>query len=634
MKVPYATCDFAAIRRESYFYVDKTPFLPLIEETAEKHVIFLRPRRFGKSTLLRTLECYYGIDKADQFDELFGGLWIHEHPTPNKNKYLVLRLDFSPVDTTGNEAQICKSFSIIVKAAIELFVARYGKVVPELSELDAVIRSDTEDTAAVMTQLLNKIEKAGHQMYLLIDEYDHFGNRLLSDGKDDVYQGLVRATGFVRSFYAALKGFTTTSTIARTFITGVSPIMLDDLSSGFNIITHISMEQTFNAMAGFTRSEVEHAVDLLLNDHPELTSDPRMRDRDALMATLERFYDGYRFSDRASERMYNSTLVLYFLSQVSKQGSFPRQMLDLNVRTDYGRLYQIARSTSEKDTDTRDLLEEILTNESISVKLAEQFGTKLSLGRSQIASLFFYMGMLTFADNVPPEGESMLVIPNRVMRELQWDYMAFALNDHDGIHIDVGRLQVAMTKMALHGEIEPLINVFKEDVIKRLGVRETAKFNEQAMKLMLFGYLSQSGAFYLMTEKESAQGYCDLLLGIRGLGAAGKFAWIIEAKYVDSKATKAKIDAVVEQGYKQIDKYASDKDLVEMMTFGRQLRAGVLVFVGLKDVFFRAWPRPAKAEKPKAAKTSSAPKKAASKKTAGTKTTTTMKLPAPKKRGR
>ena len=348
-----------------------------------------------------------------------------------------------------------------------------------------------------------------------------------------------------------------------------------------------------------------------------------MRDRDALMATLERFYDGYRFSKRAAERMYNSTLVLYFLSQVSKEGSFPGKMLDLNVRTDYGRLYQIARSTSETDTDTRDLLEEILTNESVSVELVEQFGTKMHLGRAQIASLFYYMGMLTYGEGSTDDFQAKLVIPNRVMRELQWEYMAFALMDHDDIRLNMSDFSIAIQKLSREADIAPLIALFKRDVVKRLGLRETQTFNEQAMKLMLFGYLSQTGAFYLMTEQEVAQGYCDLLLGIRSRSSFSKYAWIIEAKYVESKATKASIEAVVEAGYKQIDKYASDKDLVEMLTLDRELKAGVLVFVGLKDVFFRPWPRPAKAEKPKATKTSSAPNSPQSMNDSPSTTTTT-----------
>lgn len=602
MKIPYATCDFAAIRAEKYFYVDKTPFLPHLEATSEKHVIFLRPRRFGKSTLIRTLELYYDMTRADRFDELFGGLWIHQHPTSQRNTYLVLRLDLSPVDTTGTIDAICKSFAVQVKAAVDGFASRYKHLVPALAELEGIMWTDTVDMAALMTQLLQALERAGQKMYLLIDEYDHFGNRLLADGKDDVYQELVKATGFVRSFYASLKAFTVSSTIARTFITGVSPIMLDDLSSGFNIISHISQRADFNALAGFTQADVERAIDILVAEKPDLKNDPRIGNRAELLDTLGKFYDGYRFSPFARERIYNSTLVLHFLREIVAEGRYPRNMLDLNVRTDYGRLYQIARATSAKETDTRDLLEEILTNEAVAVRLVEQFGTRLTLGREQIASLFYYMGMLTLAAESDDSEELTLVIPNRVMRELQWEYMSFALMDHDKIRINVDDMFKAMRLMASQGVIEPLLGVFKEHVLQKLGLLETMQFNEQTMKLMLFAYMSLSRTFRLKTEVQTQQGYCDLLLGVRSPESSAKYAWLIEAKYVATKATKAVIEKAVEQGYAQIERYVADREVMAELTLGRELKAGVLVFVGLKEVFFRAWPKEEKKPAAKKAK--------------------------------
>ncbi|MBK9258257.1 MAG: AAA family ATPase [Polyangiaceae bacterium] len=411
MKIPYAQCDFAAIRREEAFYVDKTPFIPHLENAGGRYLIFLRPRRFGKSTLISTLENYYDIALAGEFDELFDGLWIHEHPTPEKNKYLVLTLDFSPVASEGTEADIRRSFAFQINAALSLFAHRYEKLVPALAPFKKLLHSPEQDAALVMTAVLTEIERAGQRMYLLIDEYDHFGNRLLSDGLMDVYQDIVRSAGFVRSFYASLKAFTRTSTLARMFITGVSPIMLDDLSSGFNIITHVSQHDALNALAGFTTADVERAVDTMLRDRPDLAADPRIGHRQTLLETLEQYYDGYRFSKRAAEKMYNSTLVLYFLREVLISGHYPDQMLDLNVRTDYGRLYGIAKATSGAAAGTREVLEEILTKESVTSSLVEQFGTKMLFGRAQIVSLLYYMGMLTFAEDAATSAEPKLVIP-------------------------------------------------------------------------------------------------------------------------------------------------------------------------------------------------------------------------------
>lgn len=588
MKIAYATCDFAALRRENVFYVDKTSHMPLLER-AGKYLIFLRPRRFGKSTLISTLENYYDIAKADEFDELFRGLWIHENPTPEKNKYLVLTLDFSPVASEGSEAEIRRSFAAQIKSSLWLFISRYATIVPKLHALEALVRSDSDDVASMLVEILTVLHEAGRQMYLLIDEYDHFGNRLLSDNMLDVYQSIVRSAGFVRSFYASLKAFTRTSTLARMFVTGVSPIMLDDLSSGFNIIKHISQRTEFNALAGFTTADVERAIDMLLQDRPQLAHAPGMSDRTALLATLKRYYDGYRFSVDASENMYNSTLVLYFLDEVLASNRMPRQMLDLNVRTDYGRLYAIAKATSGEERGTRELLEEILTNESIQHVLVEQFGTKVKFGHAQIVSLFYYMGMLTFAEDAAASSTPKLVIPNRVMRELQWEYLSMAMADHDGLRIDASYIEPALSKISEQGDFQPLLDVFKERVLTRISNRDLMHFNEKTMKLMLFSFLAPSNAFYLMSEKEVALGYCDLLLALKGHASAQKFAWIIEAKYVKTDANDDDIKKVVAEGFSQIDRYAADKDLVQVLTRGHQLRAGVLVFIGAKDVQFWKW---------------------------------------------
>lgn len=604
MKIPYAKCDFAALRRENYFYVDKTPFLPLLEEVGADYLIFLRPRRFGKSTLLRTLALYYDIAATNEFDELFRGLWVHEHPTPEKNRYLVLPLDFSPVNSDGTTDEIRASFAMQVKLAVSTFVNRYLPWVPGLSALLPAVNSRTYDDAAdLVSHLFHIVQHAQQQVYVLIDEYDHFGNRLLSDGQTDTYQDIVRSAGFVRSFYASLKAATSTSTLRRMFVTGVSPIMLDDLSSGFNIIRHISQDDRFNGLAGFTRADVERGLDIALQNVATHTSDPRMQDREALLAKLEEYYNGYRFAQDTTESMYNSTLVLYFLGQLSERGHLPRNMLDLNVRTDYGRLYAIAKAATGKPNGTRKLLEEVLTKGSVSVQLVEQFGTKVPMAKAQVASLFYYMGMLTFGPNAANEFVPTLVIPNRVMRELQWEYMSLALADHEHIAVDQSLVEEALVKMASDGDIQPLLDLFQQQVLGSLSNRDVRNFDERIMKLMLLAYLCQTQVFHVKSEVEMRQGYCDLLLGAREFPAS-KYAWILEAKYVKTNATSATIEKAVDEGYAQIEHYAADKPLVDLLTRGRTLLCGVLVFVGLKKLVYRPWPKP-ESEKKRAKKVAS-----------------------------
>ncbi len=418
MKIPYGKSSFDLVRRNGMFYADKTPFLPLLEshEAGYGYLIFLRPRRIGKSLLVSMLEHYYDRAREHQYDELFGGLWVHAHPTPERSSYLVLSLDFSPVDAGAGPEVLRRTFFEVVRSSVEDLLVRYRERIPDLRRLDDRLGT-YQDPSALMVALTRLVGSLGHKLYLLIDEYDSFANRLLADGEAELYESIVRGTGFVRSFYAALKAGTATGALARMFITGVSPIMLDDLSSGFNIITHISLQDRFDTMAGFTRADVERAVDEFLVGKPELREDPRLADRERLLETLEHYYDGYRFSERATERVFNSDLVLYFLRQIENTGRYPRQMLDLNVRADYGRLQRIATISGVDGPERRALLESILTEEYIESNLVEQFGSRSMQAQEQLVSLFYYMGMLTFGPESAGSAVPHLVIPNRVIRE-------------------------------------------------------------------------------------------------------------------------------------------------------------------------------------------------------------------------
>ena len=602
MRIPYGQSHFATLREDRAFYADKTPFLPQLEniEAGYRYLIFLRPRRIGKSLLVSMLEYYYDLARKDRFDELFGGLWVHANPTPEQGRYLVLTLDFSPVSTDGDVERIRRSFSETVKGSVWAFLMRYRGRFPEFGRLEENL-DRYEDAAGLLGAVLGITSGLGQKLYLLIDEYDHFANRLLADGDQELYESIVRGTGFVRSFYAGLKAWTRSGALARMFITGVSPILLDDLSSGFNIIRHISLQDRFSSMAGFTRADVERAVDEFLSGKPELLSDPRLGDRGRLLETLERYYNGYRFSRRADERVYNSDLVLYFLSQLENTGRYPEQMLDINVRTDYGRLQRIASLSGAAGAETRALLESILTEESISSELVEQFGVRAMYSRAQLVSLFYYMGMLTFSQGAAEQALPELTIPNRVIRTLQWEYMAYVLQDQEHLVLDMSDVEDALVAMAVRGDIAPLVTLFRDEVMGKIGVKDQRQFNEGTLKLMLLAYLSNSRVFHILSEKEFARGYCDLFLtpaqDLRSL----RYAWMLEVKYLKTGAKQADIEEAVAAAYVQLERYTSDATLVPLVTQGRELKAGALVFAGAKDVLFRPWPPPPAAEE-KAAK--------------------------------
>jgi hypothetical protein len=591
MKIPYGLSDFAGLRRGGMFYADKTPFLRELEsaEAGYRFLIFLRPRRIGKSLLVSMLEHYYDQAFGERFDDLFRGLWVHEHPTPERGSYLALSLDFSPVITSGDAEVMRRSFTTTVKGGVRTFLMRYRSRFPDLAQLLASLDSH-DDAAGLMTTLLSIVAGMGQQMYLIIDEYDHFANRLLASGQEGLYELLVREAGFVRSFYAALKAGTRTGGLGRMFVTGVSPILLDDLSSGFNIIRHISMVDRFNAMAGFTRADVERAVDAFLAARPALLEDPRLGDRAQLLATLESYYDGYRFCTRAAESVFNSDLILYFLSEVESTGRYPEQMLDINVRTDYGRLQRIASLSGGAGSAIRGLLETILTEEHISSDLVEQFGMRAMYGRAQLVSLFYYMGMLTFGPGAADKAQPEMVIPNRVIRTLQWEYMAYVLQDQQRLVLDMSDVEDALVAMAARGDVTPLVELFRDKVMARIGVKDQRQFNEGTLKLMLLAYLSNSHIFHILSEKEFARGYCDLFLTPAQDLATLRYAWMLEVKYLKTAAKTADIEKVVQAAYAQLERYSSDAALVALLTRGRELKAGALIFADAKDVVFYPWP--------------------------------------------
>jgi hypothetical protein len=590
MKIPYGVSNFDLLRTEGYFYIDKTPFLPILEGLGARYVVLLRPRRMGKSAFLSLLEHYYDVDRADRFDALFGGLWVHQNPTPERSRYLVLTFDFSQVATDGGPDALRRTFFGVVKNAVWSFLLRYHRErVPELKAL--LDRLDSfQDAESLLGALTGHLSALGQRLYVLIDEYDSFANRLLSEGARGAYASIVARASFVRTFYAALKAGTGAGCVSRIFITGVSPLLLDDLASGFNIASHVSQDPALSALAGFTRADVERAVDAFLAARPHLASEPELGDRARLLDVLEQYYDGYRFSPGAPDRIFNADMVLYFLREVDRYGHYPADMLDLNVRTDYQGLQRIGTMAGADQAERRSLLELILAEGGIESALVRQFGFRKLSSREPFISLLYYLGMLTLAGQASGLDRTRLEIPNRVIRTLQWEHLAMMLSDQDHIALDADDLKAALEVMALQGDIGPFLNLFHDRVMKAVGLKDLRRFDEKSLKLMLLAFISLSKLFHPLSEKEFAQGYCDLFLGVSPLYRAARFAWLLELKYLPAGAKSARIDAAFEEAAAQVSRYASDDRLVPLLTQGQSLKAGAVVFVGARKALFRAWP--------------------------------------------
>jgi len=612
MKIPYGISDFEQIRTEGFFYADKTSFLRALEDNY-RHVVFLRPRRFGKSTLVSMLEHYYDLGRRERFDALFGGLWIHSHPTAAQGRYLVLTLDFSRVATDGGEDLLRSSFLDVVRGRVATFLLRYRDRVPVLADLYP--RLDEFPTAeGLIGRVLDVVAATPYKMYLLIDEYDHFANRLLAAGEGTVYETIVKKTGFVRTFYATLKSGTQSGAVARMFVTGVSPLMLDDLSSGFNIATHASMDIGLNELAGFTREDTERAVDELLLDRPALSQLPALGDRAALLTVLEQHYNGYRFSGKAAPRIFNSDMVLYFLSALDRSGEYPENMLDRNVRTEYGHLQRIGTLSGAAVEARLALLQRILSDGHIRTEIVDQFGVaSVDDSQTHFLSLLYFLGMLTLgAEPRNPYGYD-LEIPNRVIRELQWEHLALMLKDQAQVHIDVSQLREAIGAMAIRGEIEPFLTVFHTQVLQAFSNRDMRGLDEKTIKLLLMTYVSLGRAFYPLSEREFAQGYGDLFLSVSKSVAGANYSWLLELKYLKAGAKPAQIEAAFAEAEAQVKQYSTDPALLPHLLGDKQLKAGMLVFVGAKKVLFRPWQRrdcvPQRAPQPEAKPEPAKPKR-------------------------
>ncbi|MCB1160175.1 MAG: AAA family ATPase, partial [Leptospiraceae bacterium] len=340
LTIAYGEANFENLRQAGELFIDKTAFIPYLEGV--KKFFFIRPRRFGKSLWISVLQSYYDLKKQEKFDELFHELYIHKQPTELKNSYLVLKFDFSGLDTSS-EKNLMKSFHNRVSSELERFFYEYRFLFPSTQE--AHFFQDLKQKTAEESISLIRIEagKQNLKVYTFIDEYDHFANKLASEGKEAFVRDIISETGYVRNFYEQMKIASGEGVFERFFITGVSPIMLDELASGFNIMSNMTTDPEFNEMLGFTAEEVRNLLDLLSDEYYQ------KKCKEEVFFDLIEYYNGYRFSKMAKNTLFNSDMLLYFLQYFSRHKTYPEEILDLNVKTDYSKLKGLIVGSSGKE---------------------------------------------------------------------------------------------------------------------------------------------------------------------------------------------------------------------------------------------------------------------------------------------
>ena len=541
-RIPYGIGDFEKIRKENFYYVDKTQIIKDLEK--HQYPFFIRPRRFGKSLLISTLEHYYDIEKKDAFDELFKGLWIHDNPTEERNSYLVLRLDFSGIETSQGKQALYDSFTDNVKEYILPFLRKYKTQLQVEKEKEI---QQENNPAQLMKSFISTLKQSNHKAILLIDEYDNFANDLIGANEDNLYYDILSKTGFIRTFYEAVKSGAQEGAIARIFLTGVSPIMLDDLTSGYNIASNITLDYEYNEALGFTQTEVEQLLDYYWR--PDAFES---NTKSKILEEIKTYYNGYKFNKNAEQRLYNPDMVLYYMKYLAR-GTFPDERIDMNVRTDYGKLQRLLKENRKAGTQGEiTTFEKINEKEEIITKIKQMFPLEQITGTDEIISLMYYMGMLTIKE--PYQAMVKLKIPNLVIKELYWEYIYTKINDALGGEIEFGDIAKALSDMSKTGNPRKFVEFTYDKVKKYMSNRDLIGIAEKHIKLIFLSFLSVNNIYIPYSELEMGGGYSDLVLyPDTRYGVKNSQIW--ELKYIKEKEDpKEKIKDAIEQ----IKKYEQD----------------------------------------------------------------------------
>ena len=534
MKIPYGESSFKKIRTGNYLYIDKTSYIATLEEEGCFNIL-LRPRRFGKSLFLSTLWHYYDIRFKDAFEDLFAGLAIGNNPTPLRNSYQVLFMEFSGISDADNNS-IEQGFLFEVHRRLRIFLEDYQYPDKEIRRLEAATLASPASLMKLFFEIIRN-----QKIYLMIDEYDHFANSLLGSSSER-FQKIIGRGGFVRSFYETIKTATMEGIVDRFFITGVTSITLDSLTSGFNIGDNITHHQRFNQTIGFTHEEVATTVQPLV-EACDL-------EQQQLMRELSRWYNGYRFSTRAEERLFNADMILYFIKKFDiKSCRYPEQMLDDNIASDYRKIMQLF-GIGDRAANF-EILEELLTTGEVVGHHSRKLDVEKKFDRNDFLGLLLYMGFITITGTML--NEIRYTIPNYVIQKLYYEYFRIEIERHSQIIVDNRLLTEAVKQLALHNKIAPLT----EEINRALALfsnRDFMKMDEKHLKVVILTLLYQSEIYFIRSEPEMNRCYPDIMLLERNPFQV-EHQFLFELKYSKKKDGKEGRKEKREQGIRQIKEY-------------------------------------------------------------------------------
>ena len=572
-RLPYGINDFEAIIEQNQYYVDKTMYLPLLENQPS-NIFFIRPRRFGKSIFLSMLHAYYDCSKKEKFQALFGDLWVGKHPTPLQGKYQILHLDFSYVG--GSIEKLEENFNMYLRVKLDGFM----RVYQEFYLADFKEKFFKSDSAAEKLALLqDETATKGIPLYLIIDEYDNFTNTVLNEQGEKVYWAITHADGFYRDVFKKFKGM-----FERIFITGVSPVTLDDVTSGFNIGWHISTKPEFNQMLGFSQEEVRK----MFAYYKEVGGIPATSDIEAMIDEMKPWYDNYCFSKKALEtqsKVFNCDMVIYYLRNYMDYGQAPDQMIDPNTRTDYNKMKKLLQ-LDKLDGDRKGVIRTIAETGQIVTTLEETFPASRLTNPQTFTSLLFYYGMLTIKDTF---GDMLILgIPNNNVRKQYYGYLLEQYQEEK--FVDLTQMKILFTYMALEGKwreaLEAMAKAYEDVSSVRDGIE-----SERNLQGFFMAYLNLNNYYYTAPELELNHGYCDFFLLPNLTHYATKHSYILELKVLSKKDYEAKpedgklskAEVQWQEAGEQIKRYAV-APRVEALRQGTTLHKIIMQFVAGKLV--------------------------------------------------
>ena len=572
-RLPYGINDFEAVMEQNQYYVDKTMYLPLLENQPS-NIIFIRPRRFGKSIFLSMLHAYYDCSKKEKFQTLFGDLWVGKHPTPLQGKYQVLHLDFSYVG--GSIDKLEENFDMYLRVKLDGFMRIYqDSYLEDFKEKFFKSDSATEKLALLQDETATK----SIPLYLIIDEYDNFTNTVLNEQGEKVYWAITHADGFYRDVFKKFKGM-----FERIFITGVSPVTLDDVTSGFNIGWHISTKPEFNQMLGFSLEEVRK----MFAYYKEVGGIPTTSDIEVMIDEMKPWYDNYCFSEDAlknQSKVFNCDMVIYYLRNYMDRGEAPKQMIDPNTMTDYNKMKKLLL-LDKLDGNRKGIIRTIAETGQIVTSLENTFPASRLTNPQTFTSLLFYYGMLTIKDTF---GDMLILgIPNNNVRKQYYGYLLEQYQEEK--FVDLTQMKILFTYMALEGKwrdaLEAMAKAYEDVSSVRDGIE-----SERNLQGFFMAYLNLNNYYYTAPELELNHGYCDFFLLPNLTHYATKHSYILELKVLSKKDYEAKpedgklskAEVQWQEAEEQIKRYAV-APRVEALRQGTTLHKIIMQFVAGKLV--------------------------------------------------